>query len=333
MTDIKFSLPGPETVTLSRQNVDKLIRAGDGDAALLYLYILKAHGQTSDQITLSDASTALGKDAGTIATAMAILSRLGLINKCDIHESDSKSPVNSPVEEPRQYTAHDVIRELESDSHFPIIAKEAQQKLGRILSPEDLQRLLVMYDELRLPPEVILLLITHCISESRRRGGGRMPSMRYIEKAAFEWEREGIFSMEQAEEYLKNLENLKSARGMVKTALQITERELSESQKRYVDSWIAMGFDADAIGIAYDRTMLNTNKLAWGYLDKILCSWHEKGLHTSQEILSKDSNRAAQPQTSNGRRPPTYGAGQKFGSADSDDIERMKRLLRKTKEE
>jgi len=225
MTDIKFSLPGPETVTLSRQNVDKLIRAGDGDAALLYLYILKAHGQTSDQITLSDASTALGKDAGTIATAMAILSRLGLINKCDIHESDSKSPVNSPVEEPRQYTAHDVIRELEGDSHFPVIAKEAQQKLGRILSPEDLQRLLVMYDELRLPPEVILLLITHCISESRRRGGGRMPSMRYIEKAAFEWEREGIFSMEQAEEYLKNLENLKSARGMVKTALQIMERE------------------------------------------------------------------------------------------------------------
>jgi DnaD/phage-associated family protein len=191
-----------------------------------------------------------------------------------------------------------------------------------------------MYDELRLPPEVILLLITHSISESRKRGGGRMPSMRYIEKTAFAWEREGIFSMEQAEEYLKNLEVLKSARGKVNSALQIMERELSESQKRYVDSWIAMGFDSDAIGIAYDRTMLNTNRLAWGYLDKILCSWHENGLHTSQEILSKDSNRpSSQPQASNRRRPPTYENGQKFGSADIDDIERMKRLLIKTKEE
>jgi len=324
MPDIKFILPGPETVTLAGQTIDKLIRAGDGDAALLYLYILKTHGQS----TMAEAAAAMGKSHGEIATAMALLSRLGLVKLDNNTEANSQDALTkTPMEEPRQYSIDEIKHELEVGSEFYALVQETQNSLGKILSPDELLRLFGIYDALRIPPEVILQLITHCITESRGRGGGRMPSIRYIEKAAYKWEREGIFSLDRAEEYLKALEVLKSARGEIKTVLQIKDRELTDSEKRYVDGWITMGFTPDAIDIAYDKTVLNTGKLAWGYMDSIMKSWHDKNLHTSQEVLEKGITSNKNIAYDSKKTPE-----QKFGAPNHEDIERMQRLLNKIKE-
>ncbi|MCL2151814.1 MAG: DnaD domain protein [Oscillospiraceae bacterium] len=336
MPEMKLILPGSETVTLSGQTIDKLIRAGDGDATLLYLYLLKSRGQC----TTAQSAAALRKTSGEIATAMAALSRMGLVIFEDGFESPGQGQsvevtpevgaevaMRPPMGEPRQYTILEIEREIENGSEFHALVQEAQNSLGKILSPDELLRLFGMYDSLRLPPEVILQLITHCINESRGRGGGRMPSMRYIEKAAYTWEREGIFSLDRAEEYLKNLAARKSARGEIKEVLQISGREFSESEKRYVDEWIDMGFDPGAIYIAYDRTVLNTGKLVWGYMDSIIKSWHGKKLHTHKEIVEKEKigGRNGAPKDSKSRE-------QRFGPPNREEIERMERLLKRIKE-
>ncbi|MDR0490711.1 MAG: DnaD domain protein [Oscillospiraceae bacterium] len=323
MTDMKFILPGSDTITLAVHTVDKLLRAGDGDAALLYLYILKTCGQG----TSTEAAAALGKGGGSIASASAVLSRLGLV-KCDDGNDVSAPPQESESYEPRRYSSDEIAREIAANPSFSALVQEAQRSLGKILSGDEAERLLGMYDWLRLPPEVILQLITHCITESRGRGGGRMPSMRYIEKTAYVWEREGILTLDRAEEYLKALEMQKSVRGEMKRELQINNRELSTSEKRYVDSWIAMGFGSEAVEIAYDRTVLKTGMFSWGYIDSILNSWHGKGLHTPQEILEKDKK-----SDKNDPKKNTKAAEQKFGAPNTEDFERMKRLLRKIKED
>ena len=367
MSDIKFSLPGADIITLSASTADKLIRVGSGDAALLYLYILKTKGQGSSV----QAAQALGKNRGEIADAMAVLSRLGLINCLNPQDgapagggnadgtptdgssaggshadgshadgshadgglefSDIKKP---PGDQPRQYTAVEISQEKEKNPDFSVLIEETQRSLGKLLSGDELERLLGIYDGLRLPTEVILLLITHCIHESRAKSGGRMPSMRYVEKAAYTWEREGIFTLERAEEYLKALEVRKSARGKIKTALKIFDREFSESEKRYVDEWISMGFESGAVEIAYDITIFQTNKLAWNYINKIMQSWHEAGLHTVEQIRERENKRRG----SSGGKSPAKSAGSgnggsKFGSADSTELERMQRLLEKIKED
>ena len=350
MAKTKFILPGPETITISGQTIDKLIRAGNGDAALLYMYILKTRGQS----TSDEAADALGKSAGGIADAMALLSRLGLIKLDDggsdgelgdrldgglgdkpdgeLGDRPGEGPGerlrSAPVEEPRDYSIGEIRQEIDSGSDFSMVVEETQRSLGKILSPDELQRLFGIYDGLRLPAEVIILLITHCISESRRSGGGRMPSVRYIEKAAYTWEREGILSLDSAEEYLKTLDAVRSARGEIKRALQINDREFSASEKRYVDRWIANGFSAVAVGIAYDRTVIKTGKLAWGYMDSIINSWHSKNLHTPREILEKDGR-----SNENGQPKEQKDAGRKFGAANREELLRMERLLKKIKEE
>ena len=55
------------------------------------------------------------------------------------------------------------------------------------------------------------------------------------------------------------------------------------------------GFGEEAICLAADRTLTNTGALKWNYLRKILQSWHERGLHTPQEIREKDPARSAAP--------------------------------------
>jgi len=342
LSDFRITLPGSEMVTLTGQTIDKLIHAGDSDAALLYLYILKTHGHK----TSSEAAIALNKSKGWVASAMANLSRLGLVcldeSAGDVNtEGDSGSgtagdSAKTPFEAPRQYTEHEVKNEIMSGSDFSIVVDETQRRLGKILSPDDLLRLYGIYDNLRLPPEVILQLITHCIKESSTNGDGRAPSIRYIEKAAFTWEREGIFTLERAEEYLKALEERKSIRGEIKKVLHIRDREFSATEKRYIDSWIEMGFEPDAIAIAYDRTIVKTGGLSWPYMDGIMKNWHNKGLSKANQIIEKDSGsrqNGSGAASSQGGWRDSNKSTQKHGEPNQKEMERMQRLLNKTKEE
>ena len=325
MSDVKFILSGPETVTIAGQTIDKLLRAGDGDAALLYLYILKTHGKG----TAAEAAAVLGKSQGSIEAAMALLSRLALIRlDADTGDGPRENPEGAPPRaiegEARQYTAEDIKNELQTGTVFYWLVEETQRSLGKILSPDELMRLYGIYDDLQMAPEVIMQLITHCISESRGRSSGRMPSMRNIEKAAYAWEREGIYTLDRAEEHIKALEERKSAQGEIKRALKIWDREFSESEKRYVDKWTGMGFKADAVAIAYDRTIMKTGRLAWGYMDTIIASWHGRGIRTPQDINDKDKSSVATGALLGDKAPK-----RKPSPANEEDIKRMAEILKK----
>jgi DnaD/phage-associated family protein len=313
-------------VILAGQTIDKLIRAGDGDATLLYLYILKTRGLG----TTAQAAAAMGKSSGWIASAMAVLSRLGLVEIEGGGAGANAGPhvpqMDEPPDEPPRYTIEELKRELQSGSSFASVVEETQRSLGRQLSPDELMRLFGIFDALRLPPEVILQLITHCISESRRSGGGRAPSLRYIEKAAYTWEREGINTLERAEEYIKGLEARRSQYGNMKRTLQIKDREFSATEKQYVDGWIDMGFGPEVVAAAYDKTLVKTGKMAWGYMDTILKSWHGKGIHSLKDVQEKDR------WPSKGGDETKGGAGG-FDAPNQEDIVRMQRLLDKIKKD
>ena len=98
----------------------------------------------------------------------------------------------------------------------------------------------------------------------------------------------GIDTMEEASAYVKQ-QNLRfSQLGRIMEILQIRGRNLMPGEKRYLKQWLEMGFDEQAIGLAYEKSCLNTGGLAWPYMNKILTSWHGQGLHTLQQIQSGD---------------------------------------------
>lgn len=294
---------------LPAADADKLISAGDGDSALLYIYLLR-RGEAPD----AELAAALGMDGKRLAAAAERLRGLGLL-----YAGGGRL---QPAQELPEYTSEEVVRRSGEDPAFRGVLAEAERLLGRTLSGADTRTLFGIYDYLGLPVDVIMELMHHCADEARLKyGPGRVPTMRQIEKEAYVWANREIMTFEQAEEYIRSRARLRDETEAVKRALGISGRPLAPSERKYVESWLELGFGAEALALAYDRTVMNTGQLKWSYMNKIVLSWHSKGLHSPEEIERGDAPRraAAKPRA---ERPASSGAG---------DLERMKKIYDKVR--
>lgn len=259
---------------------DKLIAAHDGDTALLWLWLCRSGVYNGDR-----AAEELCRTLGEMDRAYEKLCRMGLYPITP----DRKETPSSPAEELPQYTVNDVLRRSSEDGSFKAVLQEAERVLGRSLSSPDMKILFGIYDYLALPTEVIFVLLNYCTELYRQKyGPGRLPSMRSIEKEAYSWANNEILTLEQAEEFIEESRSRRSREEEIKAALGIRGRELTPTERKYVFSWLDMGFSVDALSVAYDRTVTNTGSLKWNYMNKIVSSWHQKGIHTVQEIEEKD---------------------------------------------
>ena len=107
-------------------------------------------------------------------------------------------------------------------------------------------------------------------------------------KSRFLGEAVPVSSEEEAAAYVKQQDLRFSQVGRIMEILQIRGRNLTAPESRYIKQWLEMGFDEETIGLAYERSCLNTGGLAWPYINKILQSWHKQGLHSAQQVRSGD---------------------------------------------
>ena len=56
-----------------------------------------------------------------------------------------------------------------------------------------------------------------------------------------------------------------------------------------------MGFPAETVAEAYDRTILHCHEFRWPYCNGILKRWHEKGLHTLAEVRAENAKEQSKP--------------------------------------
>ncbi|MDR0446992.1 MAG: DnaD domain protein [Oscillospiraceae bacterium] len=316
-----------KNITIPESAARELLRLGDGDACLLYLF-LAAHGGDG---TPDDAARSFSWDSSRLRSASdKLLTLIAALTRDNTPASDSAravpdaerdTPSEPPPVPPAPAPRVSAKRNKPDERQFSSLVTETQRIFGRVLSADELLCLLGIHNNLKLPPEVILQLIRFCMTEMRRLGdGGSVPRMREVEKRAYAWEREGIFTLEAAERYIKEREAQHNEVALIKKSLQIGNRELSKTEREYVERWIALGFSSDETAIAYDRTIMKTGQLAWPYMDSIMNSWHKKGLHTAAEIAERDTRAektAAYPKNGVAARPVP----------DQNDFERMQRLL------
>lgn len=265
-----------ESVKIEASDLHRLLSAGSGDAALLYLY-LRA-GNPGD-----NAGAELGMSPSRRSCAEATLRQLGLIN------TEEKRIL--PGERPN-YSEGDVLRAVDTEPSFRSLYGEVQRLLGRNLNTEELKILLGFVRYLGLPEDVISVLVCYCKDRARQQGKLRNPSLRTIEKEAYAWAERGIDTMEEAAAYIqsRNLQNSRISRVM--NILQIRGRNLTPGEEKYAQSWLDMGFDEEAIAMAYERTCINIGTLNWAYMNKILARWHQAGLHTADAVRQGDKKPA-----------------------------------------
>ena len=262
-----------DSITVSQTDMRKLLGAASPDAALLYLYI--SCGNDPDK-----AGDDLNLAPSRLSLAAASLRQLGLW-------PEERAVHIAPGERP-DYTERDVLTTMEQDASFRGLYGEVQRLLGRSLNTEELKILLGFVRYLNMPVEVIQMLVCYCKDRARRRGSSRNPSLRTIEKEAYAWAERGVDSIEEASAFIQ-AQNVRNSRlAQLMGILQIHGRCLTAAEERYAQSWLDMGFENEAIAMAYERTCLNTGGLNWAYMNKILQRWHEAGLHTAQAVRSGD---------------------------------------------
>lgn len=268
---------------ISAQDLDRLLAAHDGDVALLCLW-LRRHSEAD----LEAAARDLCRTLAETEAAFEKLQRMGLVHSAPAAKpAPAAAPAAStapklPPDEPPEYTARDIVSR--SDAAFTALVAEAQRVLGHALSTPDLKKLFSIYDYLALPAEVIMQLLHYCVSSA----GGRLPSMRYIENEAYAWANREILTLEQAETYINEQARRREESSAVAALLDIRGREPTASESKYIQAWLSAGFSRELIALAYDRTVTNTGARKWGYMNKILLSWQEKGLKTPAEVAEKD---------------------------------------------
>ena len=262
-----------EAVMIETGDVRRLLGAASADACLLYIF-LKAGND------YGLAEEALGVSASRLSCAAATLRQLGLW-------TGEKSVPIMAGERPN-YSERDVLEAGDLDGSFRSLCGEVQRLMGRSLNTEELKILLGFIRYLGLPADVIVVLICYCKDRARQRGSLRAPSLRTIEKEAYAWAEQGIDTIEEAGAYI-NAQNMKHSRmGKLMAMLQIRGRSLTAAEERYATGWLDMGFDDEAISMAYERTCLNTGGLSWAYMNKILQRWHEAGLRTAEDVRNRD---------------------------------------------
>lgn len=270
---------GDDSLSMSAAVADKLIGRGQGDAALLYLYLLRHRGYLDPE----QATRQLHWSRLQLDSALAHLRELGLATGGDEPQFTSPAPraVQAPV-----YSAADVNQELaDASSAFPELLSEVEIALGKRLSPSDTRILLEIFDHVALPAEVICLLVMWQIQEYEDRyGPGRKPRMSVIRTAAYRWKESGVDTLEAAEAYLEKLEYYRSQEGELLAAVGITGRKAAAGERKYLNAWTEMGFPPETVALACDRTITNTGSMKWAYCNAILKRWHSEGRHTLEEV-------------------------------------------------
>ena len=321
IADYILHLPEDESITLSGPTARRLIRCGDGDAALLYLAILQNRGSADDGKLRSQ----LGWERDRFHHALRVLAGQGLVTLPGGAQPKAPPSPELPTQDRRpEYTRADMARALEG-GEFAALTAAVEDKLGKKLTTPDLSILLGLYDQLGLPADVIFLLVSFCAERTAQRyGEGRRPTLRQIEKEGYTWARLGLMNQESAAAYIKKYHHSRQALPRMMRLLRLGDRPPAPSEEKYLLAWSGMGFDDEVIELAYDKTVVKCKELKWPYMNKILCSWHEKGLHTLAQVEAGDRP--------GGRRPQSQTARQSAGQSAREDIARMEKYLQQLRQ-
>lgn len=279
--------PAEDPIALSPQAAARLLDRGDGDAALLYLALLRRREGTSPRSLAGE----LRWDRARIEGAEAVLRELGLL-------APAPQAAPEPACEPPVYQQEEIAEALEADGEFSRLTAEVERRLGKKLSTAGLSTLLGLYDDCRLPADVIYLLVCHCVQRAEERfGPGRRPAMSQIEKEGYLWARLGIVSQEAAAAHLRKYAESWQALPAYMRALRLGDRPPAAGEEKYLLQWREWGFGPEAAALAYDKTVLRCHEFKWSYCNGILRRWHGAGLHTPEEIERQDARPAAKTQT------------------------------------
>ena len=276
--------------------VDENIRLASVVQLKVLLYILRhSNDGMSETETIAEA---LSLEADDVKDAMIFWAERGLLIK------DGQMMTASPVTEKREEkkeekpvavreekkvaeiaisrpSYEDVAKRIKESDEVSVLLQEAQSVLGRTIGFDGQSVLIQMLDSYGLPPEVILMAIEYSLSLKKTGWAS-------IGRVGRRWSEMEIDTLEGAMEYIEEHNIVDETWAKLREVTEITTRQPTEKQRKYLVAWVKeYGYDVDIIYSAYEESIDNTGKMSMPYMDKIIRSWHEKGIKTLADIQNE----------------------------------------------
>ncbi|MBQ7335252.1 MAG: DnaD domain protein [Clostridia bacterium] len=222
-------------------------------------------------------------------------------------EKPPKKTVLRRADELPNYTSVELAEMMEKRASVRILINEAQQILGKMFNPSEVNVMIGMLDYLGMSEECVLLLLAHC----KRIG---KTNLRAIEKYAITMSDKGISDSDAMEEEIRHAEAMHEFEGQVRALFGMKSRALTGKESKMLSAWLSYGYGIEVVRMAYEITVNATNEPSVAYANAILERWNSENLKTAEQITARMEEERAQKE---GKKAEKSELGNSF---DTDDF-------------
>ena len=281
--------------------VDDYILVSDGDFVKVLLCILCSNTNlisTGDLARQSGVSEERAEDAVIHWTNLGVISaetvdgksaavkpRIESVKKSEasyLKSGEVNGVKNAAHAKTRvKYSTREIAEKIDSSDELKALFDDIQRVLKRIINGTEMAAILNLYEYYDYSAASILMIAEYCMSL----GKGKMA---YIETVAKDWFAQGICSYAEVEAEIIRQSAQHTFETKVIRAFGI-ENRITKRQREFIQNWRNMGFSVEMLEIAYEKCMNATNKLNFGYINKILETWSGKNIKTPAQVDEDDS--------------------------------------------
>lgn len=241
----------------------------DEVAVKVYLYgLVLCADKLQSNNTLESVSLALGLEKKLVSDAIKYWQEVGAIRITNENPLEFEYlPLKTIAAKPRKYNA---------DKYSDFVSQIENIVLARALTPNELLKYIEVVEDYKISTEAMLLITKYCVDSK-----GQNIHTNYILTVAKAWANEGIKTIEQVEEKLKEMEAQTESMRKVFLALGLKSTPDFED-KQYLIKWInSWGYDLDSILFA---AKLCKKRGGIKKLDSLLDNFYKLGLFTLADI-------------------------------------------------
>lgn len=253
----------------------------------VYIYLLMLASENR-RCEFSEIADTLGLLESDLMLAISYWQKQGELTKTDsgilfgsAQPQITEQPPAPQVPQPRK--VENLSEIIQSSKELSDMFMLAQEILGKTIAERDMETVYWFYSDLKMPPVVILQLLEYCVSKGRNR-------MSYIEKVAISWNEMGLNTSESVAAYLQGEEQKTGFLYSIRKIMGISDRSLSQIEEKYLTKWHEeFEMSEEMIALAYEYCIIQTAKLSFPYMDKIITRWHSEGIKSISE--AEEDNR------------------------------------------
>ncbi len=301
-----------DVTVVSNYFLDEYMPKASGEYVKVYLFLLRSCGNSNIDFTISDIADKFDNTEKDIIRALNYWEQLGLLSLTYDESNDitgislknvmrefpmsfkivpentkAEASQNKPevsekqesIKKPKYSVSPEKLAALTANDEIRELLYIAQTYIGKPFTPTETNIVLYFYDELGFSPELIEFLIEYCVSNNHKK-------LNYIETVALDWAEHNIETVEQAKEYVSDMNN--SFYPVLK-AFGLTNRAPAAIEKSFIVKWTKeYGFDMDIILDACSRTINTIHQPSFPYADSILQRWKKKNVKSLDDLKDID---------------------------------------------